>query len=769
MRKEKFKISFNISFFKQNLIVNVFQFFPWASHPDLILFLTQLIKIIDYYFSYILVNCKYSEGHYMKPNADNHKLLVAMGDYLHGVDFVQEKNDRGFNSADWGAWVYVRGDVPEMARVLQKYLNTQLFAKFGLDAAAAIEEGLTSVARIEVAYASCPEITPKLGVQGEVIFSYEGNIPKIAIGRYIDICKSFKLWYDRETHFNYVPARYLNTFNFSSFKSQLEKLGFKVNAMPKIEIASAPTTLTVNEAWAAISRRAPKIFVCKRNGAFFEFRFSFSEKLNELLSNKNRNISGILEVIPGDWIRRTQSLPLALEIIAKARTLVPEFTFVLDDLDAAEKEINEKVEELRKPIPEVYKLLAADMDLFPYQNEFVRFVESSGGNCLIGASMGLGKTLISLSWVASKNLRAVVVGPKVTRRNWCNEAQKFYPGYFDKVVELSPKLKNKITDLSDVRLASVNYSSLSKFIPQIKAGAFDVLIIDESHSIKNPSAQITKTIFEIADCFKHKILLSGTAIKNKKEELFTQIELVRPGMFESRSELKMATIGGTWTKIQDCYKTVSKHEVLKDLPQKISQVVEMEVKDCPDFQGNIHFEEIAEMKFDVAIAKADATIEFLKNALETSDSNFLVFSESLDVVKKIAGAFENCAILHHGQLSDDARERAKDDFQNGKGRILVSTRQSLAVGANLTRADKVVFNDLPFTPADIMQGEDRCHRIGQDKTVNVYWIKAQDNNWDSKVIGILKRKYDITAKVLQGKQVSESERAWLNQPLSAHF
>src|SRR4030066_105476 len=49
----------------------------------------------------------------------------------------------------------------------------------------------------------------------------------------------------------------------------------------------------------------------------------------------------------------------------------------------------------------------------------------------------------------------------------------------------------------------------------------------------------------------------------------------------------------------------------------------------------------------------------------------------------------------------------------------------MAVGATLTAADKVVFNDLPWNAADLRQAEDRCHRGGQKNNVDLLKRKEE--------------------------------------------
>jgi len=701
------------------------------------------------------------------------ELLVRMGDHLYAIDQVTETNNVGFNKGDHSGWPMVRGNGLRMTKTLKKYLKTQLIPVFGEEAKEAVSQVYTEEAQVEVALTGLPEITPTFNpVFGSITMEYTGEIPKIVRTKFINVQKKYGLWWDSKTNRNYIPQQNVSSFNVSGYLEAMQKLGFAVASFPKLD--EKPGALTLDQALSALDyKRARNLFVCRKIDGHYEFRFSFSQTLNDLFSNKTGKLTGIMEARPTDWARITNSLDLAIEAIDKAKALLPSWTFFIDGIDQAKAAHEERQALLTAPIQGVVDLLNPDFTLFPFQNEFIRFVEMSGGNCLIGAEMGLGKTVISLSWSALRDRRVLVVCPKVVRRTWIKEAQKFFPSVFTdfNTIELSPKLikKGGLPDLSNMKIASVNFASLIKFLPAIQAAGFDTLIIDESHTIKSEKAQITQTLHSISSWFKFKILLSGTAIKNKKDELFTQIELIRPGFFESKQALKMSTIGGTWHAIQEFYKTKSKHEVLKDLPPKLSSIIELDVKNCPDFVGSISFDEIAAMKADVSMAKADATIEFIEELLDSSDSNILVFSDSVEVAKKIHEALGKQSLLHHGQMSDDAREAVKTLFQSPdcQQRVFVSTRQSLAVGATLTRADKVVFNDLPWTPADIRQAEDRTHRIGQINPVNVYWIKATGNNWDEKIISILKRKYDISKKILEGKQVSAEERQWLDTPLSA--
>jgi len=63
-------------------------------------------------------------------------------------------------------------------------------------------------------------------------------------------------------------------------------------------------------------------------------------------------------------------------------------------------------------------------------------------------------------------------------------------------------------------------------------------------------------------------------------------------------------------------------------------------------------------------------------------------------------------------------------------------------GVNLTAAEKVIFVDLPWTPAVKSQAEDRAHRIGQKGSVEVITLLGRDGI-DTRMQEIHNRKNQI--------------------------
>lgn len=540
------------------------------------------------------------------------------------------------------------------------------------------------------------------------------------------------------------------------------------------------------------------------DGAWY-LHAAYHEGYNTMMRNRGGAITGVTEWDPVSKSRKTLDLALVEEITEKVKEKFG-WDVVFEDgaLEKAQAARAAEEAELRKPIPGVQAKLAEGIELFPYQNQGVKFLDKTDGNAIIGDEMGLGKTLQTLAWAAMREKKVAVVCPKVVRRNWVKEGEKFFPGYFrgkeltpedlrKYVAQMEKKIKaagrgktgdaadnamieagvvareELVADLAKYNLVSLNYESVAKYQEYLKEAGFDTMVIDESHRIKNPKAKVTKTLQAMAKDFQHHILLTGTAIKNKKEELFTQINMVAPGMFRSAKALKSDTIGGTWNKIQQVYIARQKKKVLTDLPDKINTIIDAEYeRGNPDLNLDLDFENISTVKAALTPAKAKGTTAFVQELLDSSDSAVLVFTETIEAAKRIAGGLGDTAILHYAEgMSYESRMAKIAEFQkeDSPKRVFVTTRKSMEAGHNLQRADKVVFNDLPWTPADIRQAEDRAHRIGTKNTVNSYWMTA-DHPLDKKISELIKRKFDISAKVTQGKQLTPEEVEWQDKTIT---
>lgn len=172
----------------------------------------------------------------------------------------------------------------------------------------------------------------------------------------------------------------------------------------------------------------------------------------------------------------------------------------------------------------------------------------------------------------------------------------------------------------------------------------------------------------------------------------------------------------------------------------------------------IAFKELARERKNVAIAKIPAVIEHIKEALDSTNSSILVFAHHKAVVKALQEAFDTPLVIT-GDTPTDKRQGIVDRFQSGDHRVFIGNIQAAGVGLTLTAGDLVIFAELDWTPANMMQAEDRAHRIGQTNPVLVQYL-VFDGSVDSKMVKTLLRKMEVIEQALDtrdGKAAEEME------------
>uniref|UniRef100_A0A8C3K2K0 SWI/SNF-related matrix-associated actin-dependent regulator of chromatin subfamily A-like protein 1 n=1 Tax=Calidris pygmaea TaxID=425635 RepID=A0A8C3K2K0_9CHAR len=167
--------------------------------------------------------------------------------------------------------------------------------------------------------------------------------------------------------------------------------------------------------------------------------------------------------------------------------------------------------------------------LMPFQREGVNFAISRNGRLLLADDMGLGKTLQAICIAAyyRKEWPLLVVTPSSVRFTWAEAFHRWLPS-------LSPGSTNVIVTGKDSLTASlvniVSFDLLSKMDKQLKS-TFQVVIIDESHFLKNIKTARCRAAMPLLKAARRVILLSGTPAMSRPAELYTQIMAVQPAFF----------------------------------------------------------------------------------------------------------------------------------------------------------------------------------------------------------------------------------------------
>ncbi|XP_058212267.1 uncharacterized protein LOC131324346 isoform X2 [Rhododendron vialii] len=449
--------------------------------------------------------------------------------------------------------------------------------------------------------------------------------------------------------------------------------------------------------------------------------------------------------------------------------------------------------------------------LLPFQRDGVRFVLQHGGRVLLADEMGLGKTLqaIAVTTCIRDAWPVLVLTPSSLRLHWASMIQQWLniPSS-DILVVLSQcggsnragftivHSNTKGSIHLDGMFNILSYDVVPKLQNILMASEFKVVIADESHFLKNGQAKRTSASLPILQKAQYAILLSGTPALSRPIELFKQLEALYPNVYKNVHEF-----GNRYCKggIFGVYQGASNHEelhnlmkatlmirrlkrdVLSELPVKRRQQVFLDLAEKDMRQINALFrelevvknkirasqskEEAESLKFsekhlinkiytDSAQAKIPAVLDYLGTIIEAG-CKFLIFAHHQPMIDSIYQFLQKKkvgCIRIDGSTAAASRQALVTDFQEKDSiKAAVLSIKAGGVGITLTAASTVIFAELSWTPGDIIQAEDRAHRIGQVSSVNVYYLLANDTV-DDIIWDVVQSKLENLGQMLDGHE-----------------
>jgi SWI/SNF-related matrix-associated actin-dependent regulator of chromatin subfamily A-like protein 1 len=497
------------------------------------------------------------------------------------------------------------------------------------------------------------------------------------------------------------------------------------------------------------------------------------------------------------------------------------------------KAIAAKVEDSRAKDADIDVPAPEGLSYLPYQRAGIAFAANHPG-VLIADEMGLGKTIQAIGAIngdATVN-SVLVISPKSLTLNWVRELNKWLVpgerGAFNVTRAAAAPAGGSIV--------VVSYEEAKKHEATLSArnsdgAGWDLLVVDESHLIKNQKAQRTVTVHALAKGCRRRILLTGTPIANRPVELFSLLQVVAPetwdpagndyktgepypagsgkGFFRfakryCNAHKKPAGRRMVWDfggssnldELQEklrvtCMVRRLKTDVLTELPPKRRQIVEIpanggteavetENRSFSAFEDEIEtaqvavelakaegadayaaacakleqatkvaFTAISRDRHATAVAKIPHVVDHVRLALEDNDGKIVVMAHHHDVIDGIVeGLAEFGAVKLTGRDELEDRQAAVDRFQKDPTcRVFVGSIMAAGVGITLTAASHVVFAELDWTPGNVSQAEDRCHRIGQVNSVLVQHL-VFDGSLDARMVKILVSKQAVADAAL---------------------
>ncbi len=424
----------------------------------------------------------------------------------------------------------------------------------------------------------------------------------------------------------------------------------------------------------------------------------------------------------------------------------------------------------------------------PYQIKAVRKIEHFNGKALLADEMGLGKTIEALLWIKNhpKEKPIIVVCPASLKWMWEVFVHSILKTRCEILYGRKPPRTNKLIGKHPVII--INYEILPYWIKYLKKLKPKILIIDEIHYIKNSKAKRTRAIRKLKK-IPNIIGISGTPLLSRPAELWTALKLIRPDIFKSKLLFTIRYCNRKWTPfgwdvsgarhLDELHELLNstmmirnlKKDVLKELPEKTRYVIPLEIerREYDDAVNNFikwlskksiskakraakaqHLVKIGYLKRLAAKYKMKLVLNWIDNFLEESDGKLVLFCVHRHVVKILHNRYKDISVTIVGGIPQAKRKKAVRSFQkNRKIRIFIGNIQAAGVGITLTAASTLAFVELPWTPGECTQAEDREHRIGQKNTVTIYYLVAKDTI-EEKLCGLLQRKQKILSATLDG-------------------
>jgi SNF2 family DNA or RNA helicase len=466
----------------------------------------------------------------------------------------------------------------------------------------------------------------------------------------------------------------------------------------------------------------------------------------------------------------------------------------------------------------------------PYKHQMTALEKSwNKENFAYFMEMGTGKTKVlidnlSMLYDKGKVNGALIVAPKGVVKTWYE--QELPAHLVDHIECVSVLWQSNITKKQQehldmlfmpglgLHILIMNVESLStdkgvNFARKFLSSHNTLMAIDESTTIKTPTAKRTKNIISLGKLAKYRRIMTGSPVTKNPLDLYTQCLFLDPYLLNFQSYYAfrnryaiMKTMHVRGRSIQ----VVHKFQNLNELSETVKTFSDRVLKeDCLDLPPKIFmkrhvaltpdqkkiYDQMKKQAIAVLNGKVTSTmtvltqlmrlhqitcghftaddgttqsvdsnrIKELMGVLDETEGKAIIWANYQLSVGEIIQAIikeygEDSYVHYYGLTSQEERQDNIRKFQNDpKCRFLVGTPQTGGYGITLTQAHTVIYYSNSYDLEKRLQSEDRAHRIGQTKTVTYIDLIAEDTV-DEKIVKALRDKINIASEVM-GEELKE--------------
>lgn len=424
-----------------------------------------------------------------------------------------------------------------------------------------------------------------------------------------------------------------------------------------------------------------------------------------------------------------------------------------------------------------------------FQKEVIRSIlhDKPDSGVMICLPTGLGKTYISLMVLLAKmkelkRSRCLIITPATNRNRWQDEVKE-WTGLDVKIHEETKKVCLNAADVMITSYESARTRDLTAF-------PWDFLILDESHKIKDHKSDTYKTISKLSRSIKYCMLLTATPTPNAVYELYTQIDLCKPGIVGDWISFIKTYCDGHWDQsingwqykghdmrtlpklkqIFDSVKVIAKRDDCLDVPKRIRVRVNIPVEDVTNIQlarrrlvklgqGQKNRKIAMEMNQLVLQLNRESTslkmnncILWIQSLLERDSEQLIIFVENLKFADRLESWLKESTsysfIVIHSEKNQTKSQRHKltTEFQRGLHRVAVLGLLGCNAGINMTPCFRSVYLQFHFVPGILTQAEGRTDRIGAVRRTEHYYLVGCGTYDDCSLVKI-SNKNDVVNKL----------------------
>lgn len=403
---------------------------------------------------------------------------------------------------------------------------------------------------------------------------------------------------------------------------------------------------------------------------------------------------------------------------------------------------------------------------------------------VLALDMGLGKSLVALAAWLKTGGNLLIICPSYLIPNWQEEIKKWFG---DKKIVTAFKSGKDIYPILDSDIVVTSYG-LAQKAEHLFSWA-DTVVLDEGHELKSMKAKRTEFIHKAV--YENSIgrlqILTGTPIKNRVEEYYSLMALMNyspkikdseflrkypdsvtfADHFSFRKEYTME-INNRYFKVikwsgvrhvdelkkylRGHYIRFSSDKILKLPPPRMKDILISEKMDRALWKAFDSYYEGGEsndavtptLKAEAALKKVPFTVRYVKGLFEEGVECLPVYTDHVQSCEALAAEFGVEPVT--GKMPPSKRFKIVKDFQAGKTNIICATIKSLSTGIDLTRANNMVLNDIPWVPGDLQQVMFRILRRSQKRGCLFHRILGSPQ--DRKILEAIEEKNETIRQVV---------------------